>query len=395
MPPKCHRIAVILPLELELSGRLLEGAVNYAKSRRWVNLVELPYRGNAPNSFRLSDPLPFDAALVGATRKARWMKTLIASKVPLVSASGDWSGGTVPSICFSGRGIVRSAFEYLARLAPASLAHIEFVFDGNPLAEGRQRVFREMADERGMRAVKHQIFASGDWADSALARRSPLPADAAARLEDFLRDLPRPAGIWCNDDMLAMRVCEAAEGLGLRIPADFAVLGVGDLRGAASCRPPLSTIPLPAEILGYRAFEALDRCLWGETRVPEQLSIGPPPVIERESTVDLRGLDPVSKALSLISEGAASGMTAREVAAAVRVSPQTLHARFVERIGRTPGEEIRRVRLANAKCLLADPRLSISEVAQRCGFEQQSKFSNFFRRETGMSPRGFRQVQKS
>jgi hypothetical protein len=197
---------------LELSDRLLEGAVNYVKAHREVSLVELPYRGNAPNSLRFGDRLPFDAALVGATRKARWMKTLIARKVPMVSASGDWSGGQVPSVCFSGRGIVRSAVEYLARQVPASLAHVEFVFDDNPLAEGRHRVFRGLAQERGMPALKHQIFPSGDWADSALARRSPLPAGAAARLAEFLRGLPRPAGIWCNDDMLALRVWRPARG---------------------------------------------------------------------------------------------------------------------------------------------------------------------------------------
>ena len=50
--------------------------------------------------------------------------------------------------------------------------------------------------------------------------------------------------------------------------------------------------------------------------------------------------------------------------------------------GRPPGGEIRRGRLASAKRLLADPRLSVGEVAQRCGFGQQSKFSNFFRRQS-------------
>ncbi|MFN0128701.1 MAG: helix-turn-helix domain-containing protein [Verrucomicrobiales bacterium] len=55
-----------------------------------------------------------------------------------------------------------------------------------------------------------------------------------------------------------------------------------------------------------------------------------------------------------------------------------------------PGEPIRRVRIVAAKRHLTDPRLSIARVAHLCGFDQQSKFSNFFRRETGLSPRTWR-----
>ena len=395
MPPKSHRIAVILPMELELSDRLLQGALDYAKSHRRVSLVELPYRVDAPNSLRFGNPAPFDAAVVAATKKVRWMETLLASRIPLISACGDWANEPVSSIYFDGPAISRAVVEHLAMRAPAVLAHIEFIIDGHPLAEGRHRRIKELAEPRGIPVTRHQIFSVTDKADTAVARRSPLGEEVAGRLKEFLQSLPLPAGIWCNDDTLAMRVCEAAEALGMRIPDDLAVLGLGDLRGAASGRPALSSIPLPGEMLGYRAFEALDACLRGEAELPAQISIAPPPVIERESTAGVTGGGPVSKALALIADRGASGLTARGLAAAVRVSPQTLHARFVERIGRTPGEEIRRVRVATAKRLLADPRLSISEVAQRCGFEQQSKFSNFFRREAGMSPRDFRQAQKS
>lgn len=391
MPSRSYRIAVILPLELELSGRLMEGAVEYAKSHRRVSLVEMPYRGDAPNSLRLEAPVPFDAALVAATKKARWMKGLLASRIPLISACGDWADEPVSSIYFDGPAISRAVVEHLAARAPAVLAHLEFIIEGLPLAEGRHRFLRELAAQRGIEVTRHQVFRIGDKADTPEARSAPLRGEAAEQLKGFLRSLPRPAGIWCYDDRLGLRVCEAAAELGMRIPEDLAVLGLGDLRGAASGRPPLSTIPLPGEMLGYRALEALDACLGGEADLPEVLSIEPPAVIARESTVGVGERDPVSKALNLIAQRAAEGVKVCDVAKEVGLSPQTLHQRFVERVGSTPGEEIRRLRVAAAKRLLADPSLSIGEVAQRCGFGQQSKFSNFFRRETDTSPRDFRQ----
>jgi LacI family transcriptional regulator len=388
---KPHTLAIILPIELEFSARLLEGAVDYAKAHRRVRLVEIPYRVDAPNSLRFDGTPSFDAALIWATTEARWVKTLLADSVPVIATSRDWLAEEVPCIHFDGAAVVEEAVEHLAQRRPAVLAHLEFLINGHPLAEERNQQFLDLARRRGLPAASHPIFQLGDAEDSAVARRSPLQGRAAQRLAAFLRRLPRPAGVWCGEDMLGLRVCEVAESLGLGVPDDVAVLGLGDFRGAASGHPPLSTIPLPAEMLGYLACERLDVCLAGKSELPARTAIKPPPVIIRESTAGLTDRDPVGKALALIADGAREGMTAREVASAVGLSPQTLHARFIERIGRTPGEEIRRVRVANAKRLLADSRLSIGEVAERCGFAQQSKFSSFFRRETGTSPRDFRQ----
>jgi DNA-binding LacI/PurR family transcriptional regulator len=391
MPPKSRRIAVILPIEMEFSSRLLEGAVEYARSHRRVRLMEIPYRVDAPNSLRFDAAPPFDAAVVWATTEARWVKSLLVRSIPVIATSRDWQAEQVPCIHFDGAAVVEASIEHLAQRSPAVLAHLEFLINGLPLAEERSRQFLDLARRRGFAAESHQIFHLGDAEDAAVTRRSPLQGRAAQRLVAFLRRLPQPAGIWCGEDTLGLRVCEVAESLGLGVPDDIAVLGLGDFRGAASGHPPLSTIPLPAEMIAYHAMGALESCLAGEAALPADLAITPPPVISRESTVGLPDRSPVGKALQLIAARACGGITAREVAAAVEVSPQTLHTFFLKRIGRTPGEEIRRVRVAAAKRLLNDSRLSIGEVAEQCGFVQPGKFTSFFRRETGTSPRDFRQ----
>lgn len=40
--------------------------------------------------------------------------------------------------------------------------------------------------------------------------------------------------------------------------------------------------------------------------------------------------------------------------------------------------------------MLADPALTVAEVAARLGFGSQRYFSTFFRQQTGMSPSAFR-----
>ena len=47
-------------------------------------------------------------------------------------------------------------------------------------------------------------------------------------------------------------------------------------------------------------------------------------------------------------------------------------------------------RLSRAKMMLSDSRMSIGKIAELCGFGSSEQFSRVFRRETGVSPRKFR-----
>jgi LacI family transcriptional regulator len=390
MPAQHHRIAAILPLELEQSGRLLAGAIEYAKSHRRVTLVDVPYAVDAPNALRLRPSLHFDAAMVWATREAGWVERLLQAGIPVVAASGDWPVETIPCVSFEGKALVDLAVEHLASRRPAVIAFLEYRITGIGTKEDRARYFKNEVRRHGLQPEVGEIFRPGDPGDSAVARRLPFEGRAAKRLDAFIRALPRPAAVWCGDDMLGLRLCEAATALGLEIPGDIAVLGTGDSRIADVAKPPLSSTPLPGEAIGHRAFAVLDARLSGETGFPAYIGVTPPPVAARESTLGNIASDPLGRARAFISQHAGTAIGVGEVAAVVGLSRQALNTRFRERFGRSPGEEIRHARLSAAKRHLANPQLSIARVAGLCGFEQQSKFSDFFRRETGMSPRDWR-----
>jgi len=53
----------------------------------------------------------------------------------------------------------------------------------------------------------------------------------------------------------------ALEEAGARVPEDVSVIGIDDIFFAYLARPPLTTISVPREQLGIKAFEALDRML--------------------------------------------------------------------------------------------------------------------------------------
>jgi LacI family transcriptional regulator len=393
MPSRRARIAAILPLELEYSGRLLAGAIEYVRANRRVTLVDIPYSVDAPADLHLRPPYGFEAAFLWATREAGWVEDLLAAGVPLVAASGDWPVDKVPCVSFDSKAVVEAAVDHLAQRRPAAMLHLEFQSTGIAHQEARSRLFREAAARFGIAAASSQVFHPDDVENVAIAYRAPLAPGPERRLKALLRKQPKPVGVWCGEDTLGARVCEAATSLGLRIPEDVAVLGLGNFRAAQVCNPPLSSIPLPGEMIGQRACAALDRQLSGGGRFSGFIPVMPPSVVVRDSTLRSTGGDPLARALRLIERHACEGITVSEVAAAVDVSPQALHVRFIKEFGQPPGSMIRQTKLAAVKRWLEDPRLSIARIAQLCGYTQQSKFSNFIRRETGLSPRDWRKSQ--
>ena len=80
-----------------------------------------------------------------------------------------------------------------------------------------------------------------------------------------------------------------------------------------------------------------------------------------------------------------------DVATNVGVHPSRLAHQFRARLGVSPGEYVRRLRLEwAAQRLRDDDGASIAEVALHAGFYDQSHFSRMFRRHFGLAPAAWR-----
>jgi LacI family transcriptional regulator len=84
-----------------------------------------------------------------------------------------------------------------------------------------------------------------------------------------------------------MGAMSALEELGVRVPEDVSVLGIDDIFFAFLARPPLTTISVPREQLGVKAFEALDRMLKLKRRKGSNYTLGTDLVV-RSSTAPAR-----------------------------------------------------------------------------------------------------------
>jgi len=81
----------------------------------------------------------------------------------------------------------------------------------------------------------------------------------------------------------------------------------------------------------------------------------------------------------------------RDLALALRVSPNYLSARINAQCGRSFSQLLRDKRLAVARTYLEfHPELRITAIAYLCGFRDSNYFSTVFRRRFGLSPRAYR-----
>jgi AraC-like DNA-binding protein/mannose-6-phosphate isomerase-like protein (cupin superfamily) len=80
----------------------------------------------------------------------------------------------------------------------------------------------------------------------------------------------------------------------------------------------------------------------------------------------------------------------KELAAQLGISESHLRARFREETGISLGRHVRRLRLQKAMSLLAQSELSVTAIAERCGFDTVFTFSRSFHRFAGVSAREYR-----
>ncbi len=79
-----------------------------------------------------------------------------------------------------------------------------------------------------------------------------------------------------------------------------------------------------------------------------------------------------------------------KVASALYLNPDYLDRRFKKEMGCSVNRYILREQVNMAKGLLLNPKISVCEIASRCGYENMSNFSAMFKREVGISPNEYR-----
>ncbi|MFA6563116.1 MAG: DNA-binding transcriptional regulator [Verrucomicrobiia bacterium] len=207
-----------------------------------------------------------------------------------------------------------------------------------------------------------------------------------------LKRLPKPLAVFAANDHLATDVLESCEAAGLRVPEQVAIVGAGDyLLAAEAMRTPLSSVDINLEEQGYEGAAMLDRLMRGERAPRESLRIPAARVVTRKSSDILAVNEPrVAKALRFIWGHFRESICVDDVARAAAMSRRALHQAFLDHLDRTPGEQIRNVRLEHAKKLLAETNHKVATIAGLSGYQSANSFCVTFTKAEGLSPAAFR-----
>jgi LacI family transcriptional regulator len=214
------------------------------------------------------------------------------------------------------------------------------------------------------------------------------------RVSRWLASLPRPVAICAVDAERGRQLAEICHFGGVRVPDEVAILAgdTDDLLCEIST-PPLSSISVACERLGHDAAAMLHRMVMGEPAPADPVLIAPHGVMSRQSTDVLAIDDPtLVRALRYIHTHAHHGIVVDDVLREVPISRRSLEIQFRAYLGRSPAEEIRRVRLERGRQLLGRRELSITEIALACGFSNATRFGVAFRKCFGTTPRAFRKT---
>lgn len=223
------------------------------------------------------------------------------------------------------------------------------------------------------------------------------PAPDASALARWIRRLPKPIAVFCPNDLRAWQVVQICKQRGVDVPRELAVLGLdNDVLVCGLSTPMISSIDPDTEAIGRCAADTLLRLVADPRLAQGRLvrQVDPIRVVARTST-EVYPVDPpwLSDALVFISRNIAGGISASDIYQAVGRSHTQVGKVFRVKLGTSVQGEIARMRLEHAQRLLSATRLSIAEIAPRCGFSAPQYLIRTFTKAFGTSPTAWRAAQ--
>jgi LacI family transcriptional regulator len=211
-----------------------------------------------------------------------------------------------------------------------------------------------------------------------------------------LKLTPRPLAVFAANDEQALHVLEACESAGLSVPEQVAIVGAENyLLAPDTMNTPVSSVDTNLETLGYRGAALLDDLMSGKNPPAEPIRVPAAGLIVRKSS-DLLAVNHkgVANSLRYIWEHCHEPIGVDDLVGVAAMSRRGLHKAFMEHLGRTPGQELHRVRIERAKRLLRESTHKVEILASMCGYQSSNSFCIAFKQTTGVSPKQYRDSVK-
>ena len=374
------RIALLLPTDTAYNRGVLRGVLQFAVPHKpWMLHI---FGGNDPVT-ELKEWRP--EGIMGRLPNAALTAGVAALGIPLVQVSGRPADSPeVPRVGPDDQAVGETAARHFLERGFSQFAY--FAYDAH--ADGLRR---EAGYRKELAAAGHQsIYVYRDNGDQRNLTCEWEQSEGAVC--KWVKSLPKPIAVFCVSDVRGRELAEACRVSDVEVPEDVALLACGN--DDLICRmthPALSSVELPAERMGQEAGALLERLMNGEPKPAAPILVPVRKVVLRRSSETLAIADPeLAAALQYIRAHAGDWIGVRELLLNIPINRRTLERKFRAVLGRSPLEEIRRVRVEMAKELLAATDQTMAIVARQAGFSNSKQLSLIFHDKVGMTPTAYR-----
>lgn len=353
--------------------RVHRGVVSYARQAGW-------HLTAPPGHFRR---IPWgwegDGIIAGSGGSEEFVEFLAAATVPVIDLSWRHPELTFPRVLSDNHTIGKQAADHFR-------------------ARGFRNFLFLAARPSWYEAERFAGFSDALQKAGHTVSHADFPPDGTTWLEhrkwtlQQIRKCSLPLAILCSDDYTAGEVVDICRHNGLVIPDQVAIVGIGNYRETCETLSiKLSSIDNNPYGQGQEAAALLARYMDGETLPRTPYRVPSRGLIVRASSDIYAVTHPrVARAVRFIHEHYGDPIGVPDIAAVARMSRQGLNKAFRNNLGRTPGEELRRIRLMHARRLLMETEWTLDRIADAVGYSSANSLCIVFQRAFGHTPSSLR-----
>lgn len=189
-------------------------------------------------------------ALTGLDHDEAVFQLIDSQAVPTVLMWNYAADSVLPSVGASNEMAGQLIAKHVLSLGHRDIACMFAPVEGNDRAKARSAAILRTLGAKG-------VTVPTDWHLTTVYSIAASKRDA---IELFQSDR-RPTALICGNDILATGALYAAMTVGLKVPEDITIVGIGDFKGSSEVEPALTTVRLPARRIGRNAGLSLAQAI--------------------------------------------------------------------------------------------------------------------------------------
>ncbi len=184
-------------------------------------------------------------ALIGFDHEAVPFNMLAQRDVPVISVWNYHQDSKIPCVGADNFEAGRLITQHIIDLGHKDIAFVFPETQSNDRARDRLKGALAVIEKNNLKISDNRLLSCS------------YDVGAAKRLAKSVLSENAPTAFVCCNDIIAHGVLFACQNLGIKVPQDVSIVGIGDFGGSEYLEPALTTVRMPANRIGTKAADTL------------------------------------------------------------------------------------------------------------------------------------------